>query len=125
MDIDSIRRHCLKKPGRITETFPFDDSTLVFKVNGKMFLLASIDERPLTINLKCDPARAIDWREQYDAVQPGYHMNKRYWNTVAIDGSISTDRILEMMDHSYDEVVRGLPKNEQARLNSARGKKNR
>ena len=125
MDIESIRQYCLKKPGRITESFPFDDSTLVFKVNGKMFLLASIDERPLTVNLKCDPARAVEWREKYSAVQPGYHMNKKLWNTVAIEGSIPTSKLTEMIDHSYDEVVRGLPKREQEKLQNAARKKSR
>jgi predicted DNA-binding protein (MmcQ/YjbR family) len=85
MNIEQIREYCLKKKG-VTEEFPFDEETLVFKVMGKIFILASLDSIPLQFNLKCDPEKAIELREEYEAVQPGYHMNKRHWNTVIIDG---------------------------------------
>lgn len=114
--LDQIRQHCLEKKGRITEGFPFGEDVLVFKVNGKMFLLTRIDEHPLSVNLKCDPERAIELRERYEAVQPGYHMNKKYWNTVTLDGSIPTKEILEMIDHSHSQVVTSLSKSVQKKL---------
>jgi predicted DNA-binding protein (MmcQ/YjbR family) len=110
MDIESVRRHCLKKKGKVTEEFPFGEEILVFKIFGKIFVLANLRTIPLTINLKCDPERAIEHRERYDAVQPGYHMNKKMWNTVTIDGRLPDKIILEMIDHSYDETVKKLPK---------------
>jgi predicted DNA-binding protein (MmcQ/YjbR family) len=103
MDIDSIREYCLSKPD-VEETLPFGPDTLVFKVKGKIFLLAGLDNVPLSMNLKCDPAKAIELREQYDSVQPGYHMNKKHWNTVTIDGSVSTKELKEWIDWSYDLV---------------------
>lgn len=109
MNLDNVRTYCLKKKGKITEEFPFDDETLVFKVFGKMFLLTNVNEIPLSINLKCDPERAIELRERYPAVKPGYHMNKKWWNTVDADGSISDGLVYELIDHSYDEVVKKLP----------------
>ncbi|MBI3005359.1 MAG: MmcQ/YjbR family DNA-binding protein [Ignavibacteriales bacterium] len=116
MTLDQIRGYCLKKKGRITESFPFGEDVLVFKVNGKMFLLANVDEHPVTVNLKCDPEYAIELRERHEAVRPGYHMNKKHWNTVTIDGSISTKEILEMIDHSYEQVVKTMSKTVQQRL---------
>ena len=106
MDIEEIRESCISKKG-VTEEFPFDDITLVFKVMGKIFALTSL-EGNLSVNLKCDPARAIELRERYPAVQPGYHMNKKHWNTVYIDGSMNRYLIRELIDHSYDIVVAGL-----------------
>jgi predicted DNA-binding protein (MmcQ/YjbR family) len=85
MDIEQLREFCLSKP-EVEECFPFGPTTLVFKVNGKIFLLASLESQPLQINVKCDPEEAIELREQYPAVIPGYHMNKKWWNTVIIDG---------------------------------------
>jgi len=114
--LDQIRSYCLKKKGRITESFPFGEDVLVFKVHCKMFLLANIDEHPLTVNLKCDPERAIELREMHDAVRPGYHMNKKHWNTVVIDGSLPTKDVLEMIDHSYEQVVKTLVKSVQKKL---------
>jgi predicted DNA-binding protein (MmcQ/YjbR family) len=105
---EDIQRYCLIKKGKVTEGFPFGEDALVFKVNGKMFLLLMIDERPLSMNLKCDPALAIDLRERYDSVRPGYHMNKKHWNTVVLDGSIPTAEVRKMIDHSYELVVRSL-----------------
>ena len=107
MDIEKIREHCLSKAG-VTESFPFDNDTLVFKVIDKMFVLASL-EGVLRINLKCDPERVIELQERYTAVLPGYHMNKKHWISVRIDNSIPDKQILEWIDHSYDLVVQKLP----------------
>ena len=116
MNLETIRTYCLKKKGRITEGFPFGEDVLVFKVNGKMFLLARIEKHPLSINLKCDPELAGELRERYEAVQPGYHMNKKFWNTVQIDGTIPRKEIFGMIDHSYEQVVTGLGKTIKAKL---------
>jgi predicted DNA-binding protein (MmcQ/YjbR family) len=107
MNIESLRDYCLSKK-YVTEGLPFGETALVFKVFDKMFALINLDEE-LRINLKCDPEKALDLRERYPAVIPGYHMNKRLWNTVIIDGSVSDKRIKEWIDHSYDEVVKKLP----------------
>jgi predicted DNA-binding protein (MmcQ/YjbR family) len=115
MNIEQIREYCLKKKG-VTQDFPFDEETLVFKVMGKIFLLASLDSIPLQINLKCDPEKAIELREEYDAVQPGYHMNKKHWNTIIIDGSVPATRILEWIDDSYNLVSAGLKKSDLTKL---------
>ena len=106
LDLETIRTHCLKKEGKITEDFPFDDVTLVFRVNGKMFILISTAEHPMTVNLKCDPERAIELRERYPAVTPGYHMNKKHWNTVTLDGSVPPKEVLTMIDHSFALVAK-------------------
>ena len=116
MNLETIRTYCLKKKGKITEGFPFGEDVLVFKVNGKMFLLARVEQHPSSINLKCDPELAGELRERYEAVQPGYHMNKKYWNTVQIDGTIAQREIFEMIDHSYDQVVKGFSRALRARL---------
>jgi predicted DNA-binding protein (MmcQ/YjbR family) len=108
MNIEEFRNYCLSRKGA-HEDFPFDNETLVMKVKGKMFALANLDG-PLSINLKCDPERAIELRERYPAVQPGYHMDKKHWNSVDIDGSIPVSLIKEWIDHSYDLVVAKLPK---------------
>ena len=115
MSIEEIREYCLSKLGT-TESFPFDEDTLVFKVMGKIFCLTSLSE-PNRINLKCDPEKAVDLRERYECVLPGYHMNKKMWNTVIIDGSVSKKLLQEWIDHSWDEVVKGLPKKLKAELN--------
>ncbi|MFC5408348.1 MmcQ/YjbR family DNA-binding protein [Larkinella bovis] len=109
MNIESLRTYCLGKPGA-TESFPFGEETLVFKVGGKIFALTSLDSNPLSINLKCDPEKAVDLREQYDAVRPGYHMNKTHWNTVLINGSIRESDLKSWIDHSYELIVNRLPK---------------
>lgn len=109
MDIESLRTYCLKKKS-VTEGFPFGEDTLVFKVKGKIFLLASLNSSPLQFNIKSDPDKAIELRDMYDAVQPGYHMNKKHWNTVIMDGSIPLSIIKEMIDNSYQLVVLSLPK---------------
>lgn len=108
MYLDEIRTYCLNKRGT-EEAFPFDTITLVFKVGGKMFALIDADEAK-SINLKCDPERAEELREQYDSIIPGYHMNKKHWNTVLLDGSIDRSLIFELIDHSYDLVYASLPK---------------
>jgi len=107
MNIEEFREYCISKPG-VTEEFPFDENTLVFKVMGKMFALTDLVDA-FSLNLKCDPERAIELREQFPAIQPGYHMNKAHWNTVLIDGSLSSKLILELIDHSYQLVVDKLP----------------
>ena len=107
MNIEEFREYCMSSPG-VTEEFPFDDTTLVFKVKGKMFALTNL-EGDWSLNLKCDPERAIELREEHPAIQPGYHMNKVHWNTVSMDGSLSQNLILEMIDHSYQLVVSKLP----------------
>jgi len=115
VNIEQIREYCLKKKG-VTEEFPFDEETLVFKVMGKIFLLASLDSIPLQINLKCDPEKAIELREEYESVQPGYHMNKKHWNTIILDVNVPAKKILEWIDHSYNLVVAGLKKSELEKL---------
>jgi len=112
LNIEQIREHCLKKKG-VTEEFPFDEETLVFKVAGKIFLLASLEAIPLQINIKCDPEKAIELREEYDSVLPGYHMNKKHWNTIIIDGTVPTRNLFEWIDDSYSLVIAGLKKSER------------
>ena len=109
MDIESIRMYCILKKA-ITECMPFDDKTLVFKVADKIFALAVIDAHPLRLNLKCDPEKAIDLRERFESVRPGYHMNKTHWNTIEINGEVSRDLIFKLIDHSYNLVIAKLTK---------------
>ena len=99
----------------VTEEFPFDDSTLVYKVMGKIFALTNVEVFK-GINLKCDPERAVELREEYPAVQPGYHMNKKHWNTIAMDGSVGDRLIKSWIDHSYELVVSSLSKSNQEAL---------
>ena len=113
MNIEDVRNHCLSKKG-VTESFPFDEDTLVFKVCNKMFLLVSLSEN--RINVKCDPDKAIELREQYSAVTPGFHMNKALWNTVVLNDTIPPKLIAEWIDDSYKLVVGKLTKKEQAGL---------
>ncbi|MGN6355083.1 MAG: MmcQ/YjbR family DNA-binding protein [Parafilimonas sp.] len=109
MDIETLREYCLSKKA-VTEDFPFGETTLVFRVKEKIFLLVALDADPLQFNAKCDPDKAAELREMYDAVKPGYHMNKKHWNTILIDGSISSKLIKEMIDDSYNLIVQSLPK---------------
>jgi predicted DNA-binding protein (MmcQ/YjbR family) len=109
MNAEEIRTYCLAKIA-VEESFPFDNDTLVFKVGGKIFLLLSISSKPLQFNVKCDPDMAIDLREKYSFVLPGYHMNKQHWNTVLCINPVPKKLILEWIDHSYDLVVSSLPK---------------
>ncbi|MBS4066669.1 MAG: MmcQ/YjbR family DNA-binding protein [Chitinophagaceae bacterium] len=108
MNIETIRDYCLSKEGA-EETLPFGPHVLVYKVNSKAFLLLPLDEESLRFNVKCDPDLALELREQYSSVHPGYHMNKRHWNTVFVDGSIPYKLIKEWIDHSYD-LVKGKKK---------------
>ena len=109
MDLAQFREYCLSKP-RATEGTPFGPDVLVFKVSGKMFALAALDEVPTTVNLKCDPDLALDLRDRYEQVTPGYHMNKKHWNTVEIETGIPDGDLRKMIDHSYDLVANSLPK---------------
>ena len=114
MNIESYRTYCLGKKG-VTEEFPFDETTLVMKVMGKVFALTNINGFS-SINLKCDPETAVELREKYTAVQPGYHMNKKHWNTVLIDGSIPDKLLRQWIDESYQLVVSGLTKTQKTAL---------
>jgi len=109
MHIEAFRNYCLCKPG-VTEEFPFDETTLVFKVCGKMFALTGLESPEFKVNLKCDPDRSIELRETYESITAGFHMNKKHWNTVLFDGSFSEDLFKELIDHSYSLVIKGLPK---------------
>src|SRR6202011_552823 len=115
MDLESFREYCLGKSG-VTESTPFGEDTVVFKVGGKMFALASLDEVPTTANLKCDPDLALELRDRYEQVRPGYHMNKKHWNTVEIEGGIPDVELRKMIDHSYDLVAQSLPKAARKKL---------
>jgi len=115
MDLDSIRIYCLGKKS-VTESFPFGESTLVFKVMGKIFLLMSLDYHPLQFNVKCEPEKALELREEYRSVIPAYHMNKKHWNTVILNGQLSTKQIHEMIDASYSLVIQSLPLKERKKL---------
>jgi predicted DNA-binding protein (MmcQ/YjbR family) len=107
MNVEEVRGYCFSKKGAI-EGFPFDDTTLVVKVGAKIFALLNLDGPP-SINLKCDPAKALELREICPFVIPGYHMNKKHWNTVLLDGSLPNDLIISMLDHSYELVFNSLP----------------
>ena len=109
MDLAEFREYCLAKPGA-TEGTPFGPDVLVFKVAGKMFALAALDQVPPTVNLKCDPELALDLRDRYEQVRPGYHMNKKHWNTVEIESGIPDLEVRKMIDHSYELVTNRLPK---------------
>lgn len=114
MNIEELRLYCINKPA-VTEGFPFDESTLVFKVMDKMFALISVDNYR-SVNLKCDPERAIELRESYIGINPGFHMSKKHWNTVTIESDVDRNMLMELIDHSYDLVVSGLPKYKQKEL---------
>lgn len=116
MNIEDFRTYCLSKPGA-TEDFPFDQKTLVFKVGGKMFSLTSI-ENFISVNLKCDPEKALELRADYSGVKPGFHMNKKHWNTVTLNEDVTDQLINELVDHSYDLVVKSLPKKTRIELTS-------
>lgn len=114
MNIEEFRDYCLAKKG-VTEETPFGPDTLVFKVMNKMFALTGIDNFEF-INLKCDPERALDLREEYHGIKPGYHMNKKLWNSVYNESDVTDDLIYELIDHSYDLIVASLTKKLQAEL---------
>jgi predicted DNA-binding protein (MmcQ/YjbR family) len=114
MNIEELRKYCLEKPG-VSESFPFDEETLVMKVGSKMFALMNLDG-PLSVNLKCEPESAIALREAFDAVEPGYHMNKKHWNTVHFNGSIKKNLLCEWIDQSYSLVFESLTKKEKVEI---------
>lgn len=115
MDLEEFREYCLRKLGATEET-PFGPDVLVFKVGGKMFALTSLERFPAAANLKCDPDLALDLRDRYEQVSPGYHMNKKHWNTVEIDSGIPDGELRKMIDHSYNLVAKSLPKRMQKQL---------
>ncbi len=114
MNIELLREYCLLK-NSVEETTPFGPDVLVFKVSGKMFLLLPLATDQLQFNVKCNPDSALELREQYNCVKPGYHMNKQHWNTIIVDGTVSTKILKEWIDHSYDLIVAGLPKKKGSR----------
>lgn len=107
MTAEELRQYCLTKTG-VTEGFPFDTETLVFKVGGKIFLLMSLEHQPLRFNVKCDPEYALELREHYHQITPGYHMNKKHWNTVEVDG-LKAELIKKLIDDSYNLIFNALP----------------
>jgi predicted DNA-binding protein (MmcQ/YjbR family) len=111
MNIEEVREYCLSMKA-VSESFPFDEDTLVFKVLDKMFLLTNIN-KDLQVNVKCDPEKAIELREKFSSVLPGYHMNKKYWNTILIDGSVADQQVREWIADSYCLVVENMSKNKQ------------
>lgn len=116
MNIESLRDYCLAKIGT-EESFPFGPQTLVFKVGGKVYLLSSLDTHPLQFNVKCDPEEAIEFRDEFPtSVLPGYHMNKKHWNTVICSGEVPLKKLLKMVDASYELVKASLPKKVQEEL---------
>jgi predicted DNA-binding protein (MmcQ/YjbR family) len=112
---DQVLDLCASLPGAV-EDYPFGDDVAVFKVAGKMFALVSLAGEPGSVNLKCDPDWALELRALYEAVRPGYHQNKRHWNTVELDGTVEDADLREMIDHSYELVVSRLPRNQRSRL---------
>ena len=119
MNIQQLYEFCLSKKG-VTEHFPFDEDTLVFKVGGKMFCLTSLkkwESGDHSINLKCNPEYALELRAQYEAVNPGYHMSKIHWNTVAVDKDLSLKEIVKLIEHSYDLVFKSLTKKTRNEIN--------
>lgn len=115
MNIDIIRDHCLSLP-YVTEDMPFDQTTLVFRVGGKMFALTDLEASPVSCTLKCDPERALQLREHYDSIKPGYHMNKQHWNSVYIDGDVDVALLHELIEHSYQLIHDKLTKKQKEAL---------
>jgi len=117
MNVEDIREYCLSKKA-VTENFPFNETTLVFKVCNKIFALIDINNPEIKINLKCNPEYAVELREQYTEIVPGYHMNKRHWNTITCNGKISQQFLFKLIDHSYNLIVEKLPKKDKIILNN-------
>ena len=117
MNIETFRAYCLAKKG-VTEELPFGPTTLVFKVMGKMFALTGLDSVEFSINLKCDPEKAIELREEYACVLPGYHMNKKHWNTILVNGSVSDQIVFQWIDHSYALIISSFPKKIQVQFDT-------
>ena len=116
MDIETFREYCLHKK-HVEESFPFDDTTLVFKLNNKIFALLSLNDLKNSCNLKCDPEKALELREKYAGVIPGYHMSKKHWNTVAFNEDVPDRLVFELVDHSYTLVLESFSKKIQKELN--------
>ena len=114
MNLEQFREYCIQKL-YVTEHFPFDNETLVFKVSGKIFALVNITSFQF-VNLKCDPERSIELREQYHAIRPAYHMNKKHWNSVSVYSDVEQKMLLELVDHSYNLVFQSLPKKRRDEL---------
>ena len=120
MNIEQLRNYCITKKG-VTEHFPFDDITLVFKVMNKIFALSGLnswEQNNAKMNLKCNPEKAIELREAYDSIKPGWHMNKKHWNTVTLNNDVSDKFAFELIDHSYELIVEGLTKKQREELNN-------
>jgi len=115
LTLKALKAHFHAKP-ETTEELPFGPDALVFKVKGKMYAIVAHNEDPLSISLKCDPEEAVLLRQKYEAITPGYHLNKQHWNTIVLDGSIPDEEILEMIDDSFELVVEKMPKRDQAKL---------
>ncbi|MEI7421166.1 MAG: MmcQ/YjbR family DNA-binding protein [Prolixibacteraceae bacterium] len=116
MNIEEVRQICVVKKG-VTEGFPFDDTTLVIKVGGKVFALLSLEGNPW-LNLKCDPERAVDLRERYEDITPGYHMNKKHWNTIRLEGNLPDSLVEELIEHSYQLIYQSLPRKAKDEVDS-------
>lgn len=116
MNVETFRSHCIKKKG-VTEEFPFGETTLVYKVMGKMFTLADLDNFE-SVNLKCDPERGVELREQYASITPGFHMNKKHWITVFMDGSLPDKFVLGLVEDSYQLVIKSLTKSQRLTLST-------
>ncbi|MGB0423207.1 MAG: MmcQ/YjbR family DNA-binding protein [Flavobacteriales bacterium] len=117
MNIEEFRDYCLNKFD-VSEEFPFGPDVLVFKVAGKMFALTNVDSY-VSVNLKCKPEWAIELREEYMSIAPGYHMNKKHWNTIEVHGDVGTPLLHKLIDHSYELVVKGLPKTKREAIIAA------
>ena len=116
MNVEDLRLYCISKPG-VTESFPFDETTLVFKVMNKMFAIVGLDREPMFVNLKCDPEYALELRETYDGIiVPGWHMNKKLWNSVFLEEELTLDLYRSLIDHSYELIVDSLPKKKKEEL---------
>ena len=120
MDATELRRWCLQQPGAI-EDFPFGPETSVFKVSGKIFALSALERTPLQVSLKCEPELALALRDSYPAIRPGYHLNKRHWNTITLDGGLPDRLVRDLIEDSYDLVVSALPKRVREQLGWAPG----
>jgi len=120
MDATELRRWCLRQAGAI-EDFPFGSEHSVFKVAGKMFALSALDREPLEVSVKCEPDLAVRLRDSYPAIRPGYHLNKRHWNTVTLDAGVPDQMVYDMIEDSYDLVVSALPKRVREQLGWAPG----
>lgn len=114
--IDFVREYCLSLKG-VTEDFPFDETTLCFRVGSKIFAIMGIDKKPVSVNLKCEPEKALELREEYDYIIPGFHMNKKHWNTVIAESEISDDLLQELIDESYKLIFDKLPKKLKMQIN--------